>query len=180
MNWRGVKAALFRQIDIALPATLVRDVISRHGAQEWFIYAHVERSKRKHAWWPSLWLAARLTQSARILETGCGCGLNLIWFGQRGFKHLYGFDLDSKAIAAGHELFAAANLQAKLWTDDGLSPAFIPPERFDAIIALNWTYHVERFDLVQFLETYRQSLTRNGYLVIDLVDSSYDLVPNNQ
>lgn len=180
MNWRGIKAGLLRQKEIRLPVTLVEDIISRHGAQSWFVYAHTKRRERKHVWWPSFWLAARLNCSSRILETGCGCGLNLLWFAEHGFTNLYGSDIDANAIAAGQTIFKQANLKARLWVDDGLNPSAVPAEQFDIILALNWTYHVETFELGRFFEVYQQHLSHGGYFVIDLIDNSYNNIPNNQ
>ena len=40
----------------------------------------------------------------------------------------------------------------------------------DAVLALNWTYHVEGFDLGQFFRTYRGCLKPGGYLAIDIVE----------
>lgn len=180
MNWRGIKAGLFRQIEIRLPVTVVENAISRHGAQSWFIYAHTKRRERKHVWWPSLWLAPRLAPSSRILETGCGCGLNLLWFGEQGFRELYGSDIDEKAVSAGIDLFKKAGLNARLWVDDGLLPSRLPSERFDAILALNWTYHVEAFDLGAFFLTYARHLRPGGYIAIDTIASAYNCVSNNQ
>jgi hypothetical protein len=181
MNWHGIIVALLKRKEIDLPGELVREVIERHGAQDWFVYGHQKRREQyKNCWWPSLWLASRLSRSARILETGCGCGLNLLWFGQQGFERLHGFDIDQKAIAAGQELFEKARLRAHLWIDDGFSPAHIQEQTFDLVIALNWTYLLESFDLSRFLMTYKQRLNRNAYFVIDLIDSVYDRTPNNQ
>src|SRR6185369_12652569 len=142
-------------IDVDLPREVVADIIRRTNAQPWFLYAFEERVSRWHAWAPSLWLAEHLGTGARVLETGCGCALNLIWFGQLGFRHLYGFDTDTSAIAAGNALCAAADVSAKLWIDDGLQPKDLPPEPFDAILAINWTYHVDDYDLTHFLGVYR-------------------------
>jgi len=173
-------AVLLRRKRIDLPIELVTDVVQRARAQSWFIYAFKDRASRWHVWEPSFWLAKRLKSQARILETGCGCALNLIWFGQHGFSQLYGFDNDSAAIVAGTELCSEANTSATLWIDDGLRPFHLPEQVFDAILAVNWTYHVEAFDLISFLVTYRSHLTNRGFLTLDVVDIAYSTMPNNQ
>jgi hypothetical protein len=179
VSWSGFKAALFRQIDLRLPTGLLQDIVTRHGAQPWFVYAHANRRQRKHVWWPSLWLAARLPSNAAILETGCGCGLNLLWFAQHGFQRLSGFDIDEKAIAVGRELFECQGLDARLWIDNGLHPTGPVQGPFDAILALNWTYHLDEFDLGEFLQWYRPHLHAGSLMVLDLIDNSYNTVPNN-
>jgi len=121
-----------------------------------------------------------LSSSARILETGCGCGLNLLWFRQHGFRDLAGLDIDPTAISAARELFERAAGAATLSVDDALSPKSLAAERFDAILALNWTYHVEQFDLLRFIQVYHRYLACRGYLVIDVIDAAYNMTPNNQ
>jgi SAM-dependent methyltransferase len=180
MTWGGIRAVVLRRREHELPSSLVADAVARHGAQQWFLYAHARWSQRGHVWWPSLWLARHLRQSSAILETGCGCGLNLLWFAQLGYRHLYGCDIDDTAIRAGRELFGKRGASAHLWLDDCLSPRRLPPMRFDAILALNWTYHAAEFDLARFLPVYRAHLHSAGYLAMDFVDSEYDTVRNSR
>jgi len=180
MSWRGRWAHFTNDVDIRLPPGLVARTVKRHEAQSWFVYAYERRRERKHVWWPSLWLVARLRGSTAILETGCGCGLNLLWFAQNGFARLSGFDNDATAIAVGRELFKQTLIEPFLWVDEGLSPTHLPQHQFGAILALNWTYHANNFDLLTFLQTYRPKLTARGYLALDAIDRSYDKVPNNQ
>ncbi|MDE2321490.1 MAG: class I SAM-dependent methyltransferase [candidate division NC10 bacterium] len=173
-------AVLLRRKRIDLPTELVTDVVQRARAQPWFVYAFETRGSRWHVWKVSFWLATRLKSQARILETGCGCALNLIWFGQHGFSQLYGFDNDPDAIQAGTQLCSAANISATLWIDDGLRPFHLSEQTFDAILAVNWTYGVEAFDLIRFLITYRSHLTNRGFLALDVVDIAYNSMPDNQ
>ena len=180
MSFRDKVAALFQCSAINLPVALVDDIIQRNGAQPWFLYAFKERSSRWDIWRSCLWLAKRLRSDARILETGCGCALNLIWFGQQGFRCLYGADIDPAALAAGKELCEAAGVSATLWLDDALKPSQIPAEPFDAILALNWTHLTEDFDLRAFLEIYSHIVTVGGYVVIDVIDALYNRVPKNR
>ena len=104
MSIRGIFIKLQKKFDIIIDHNYIESVVRKHGAQPWFVYALKDRKNRRHVWWPSLWLAARLKSSARILETGCGCGLNLMWFAQNGFRRLFGSDNDPLAIAAGQEI----------------------------------------------------------------------------
>ncbi len=175
-------ATLFarRPPSIRLPMGLVREAVERHGAQPWFVYAFESFADRWHVWGGSRWLARQLPARARILETGCGCALNLIWLGQQGFRDLHGSDIDPQAIAAGRDLCAAARIPATLWVDDGLKPTRLDDRCYDAILALNWTYHVEGFDLRFFLETYKRALTPRGYFIIDVIDKSYNDIKNNE
>lgn len=166
--------------EIALPLEAVQSAIQKHQAQPWFVYAFTHRAERWNICEPSCWLANRLPCDAPILETGCGCALNLIWFGQRGFRSLYGTDNDPKALAAGVDLCALAQAPVFLWEDDSLQPQHLPREDFGAILALNWTYHAEPFELLAFLQSYKKHLTPDGTIVIDVIDKAYNEIPNNQ
>jgi len=180
MSVRGKMAVLLRRKLIRIDGNLLSTIVDRNNAQPWFKYAHFSRNVFQIVWESSFWLAWRLPSTARILETGCGCALNLIWFGQQGFRSLHGFDNDQTSIAAAKELCAAISMPAALWEDDGLRPSQLPHEQYDAIIALNWVYLVPGFDLVEFLRYYRTHLTPRGYLVLDVIDSSYNQMPNSE
>jgi SAM-dependent methyltransferase len=158
----------------------VRQIVEAHGAQSWFLYAFEERHTRWDLWESGFWVLHHLPRWSRVLETGCGCGLNLIWLGQQHFTDLHGFDLDPKAIAAGEELCREAGVPARLWCDDGLDPLDLGEEPFDLVMALNWTMLLEGFDLAAFAECYQERLAPGGFLLFDAIDRSYDLVPNNQ
>jgi SAM-dependent methyltransferase len=165
---------------IRLPADRVRAIVEAHGAQSWFTYAFEQRHTRWDIWESCRWVARNLPRTARVLATGCGCGLNLIWLGQQRFVDLNGFDIDPRAIAAGEDLCREANVAAKLWCDDALAPVQLGTDRFDLITALNWTMYPESFDLDAFVGCYRSHLGPGGVLLFDTIDRSYDEVPNNQ
>jgi SAM-dependent methyltransferase len=143
---------------IRLPRDRVRQIVEAHGAQSWFLYAFEERHTRWDLWESGFWVLRHLPRWSRILETGCGCGLNLIWLGQQRFTNLHGFDLDPKAIAAGEELCREAGVPGRLWCDDGLDPLGLGEEPFDLVM----------------------HLAPGGFLLFDAIDRSYDLVSNNQ
>lgn len=168
-----------KRCGISLSADRVRQIIDRHGVGDWFFYAFSSRVTRWHVCEPSLWVLRHLPKKTAIFETGCGCGLNLIWFAQKGFTRLKGSDICREAILAGEELALLAHAPVELWQDDGLVPARLP-DRVDLLLALNWTYHVEQFDLGTFLVRYSAILVDRGYLIIDVIDSSYDGTKNNQ
>jgi cyclopropane fatty-acyl-phospholipid synthase-like methyltransferase len=180
MSLRGKIANFFQKIEILLDIDYIENVITKHRAQPWFVYALKDRKNRRHVWWPSLWLAARLKSSARILETGCGCGLNLMWFAQNGFRRLFGSDNDPLAIAAGQEICSKMKYPIQLYQDDGLNPKVNMHDPFDCIFALNWTYHVEEFDITTLIHMYSQNIAKGGYLAIDVIDESYNHYKNNE
>ena len=180
MSIRGSLAWLLQKKEIKFSLNSAEEIINRNQAQSWFTYILRDRAQRWDVWQPCLWLAPRISRKANILETGCGCAWNLIWFGQQGFRNLTGFDIDSKAIAAGKELCTEAGLSANLYVDDGLAPKNLTQESYDVILALNWTHLLEVFDLKAFCTFYANVLRPGGYIAIDTIDSAYNSVPNNQ
>jgi len=167
------------QPTLAISTELLEETVRKYQAQDWFIYAAKDRANRWHVCAPSRWIVQNVAKQAIIFETGAGCGLNLLWFAQQGFTHLMGSDLDVKAVSAGRELSAAMNLPIDLWEDDGLNPRMVPDE-IDILLALNWTYHVPGFRLADFLRRYRNHIAFQGYLIVDLVDSRFNRIANNQ
>ena len=176
MSWRGFLAELQRHLKVDLPAERVSDIIDECQAQSWFKYGFEHRDEYWNCWRTCFWLGRRLSSKAAILETACGCGLNLIWFGQHGFGSLHGFDLDEKALCAARALCALADVEVNLWQDDALAPYQIG-QKLDAVLALNWTYLLHQFDLDEFFAIYAPALERSGYLAIDVVDPSYAVDP---
>src|SRR5207249_3287315 len=81
---RIVRKLTRKEIDVPLGS--VQEVVARHGAQTWFIYAFRSWRQRPEPRETCKWLQARLSQEAKILEAGCGMATNLIWFAQRGFR----------------------------------------------------------------------------------------------
>lgn len=168
-----------RECRIMLPSDRLQEILARHNVTDWFFYAFANRSERLHICEPSNWVLKNFSNEKVIFETGCGCGLNLIWFAQKGFIHLLGSDISHEAILAGKELACLANATIELWQDNGLAPEKLP-DKIDVLLALNWTYHVDNFELNQFLHNYLKILNNGGCLIIDLIDDSYNSIPNNE
>lgn len=165
--------------DISLPAGNVQKIIKKHTLEDWFFYSFVNRSGRRHICEPSLWILNNIQKQSVIFENGCGCAFNLIWLAQKGFIHLSGSDISSEAVSAGKEIASLANLNIELWQDNGMNPERLP-DCYDVLLALNWTYHVENFNFINFINKNSITLKQNGYIVIDLIDISYNNTPNNE
>ena len=163
---------------IDLPREEVARIINAHSAYDWFLYAFDKRAERWHVCLPSLWIARNLPRDAVVLETGCGCAWNLIWLGQRGFSQLHGMDINREALAAGRDLSLLAGLDVRLYEADCTGPVPLP-FAIDVLMALNWTYHDDSFDLEHFLRCYGERMRPGGNLVMDVVDASYDQVLGN-
>lgn len=180
MSIRGRLAVMRGKKRIDLPQTLVHEIIDRHDAQDWFkIGFDIREEYYWNCWATSFWLAERLPSRAWILEPGCGCGLNLLWFAQHGFRNLYGFDNDPNAIAAAMDLNRLARASIKFWEDDALSPRNISHGKYSCVLAINWTYLLQEFRFENLLQNYVPCLANGGYLTLDVVDPAYGDDPNS-
>lgn len=164
---------------ISLPEDKVHEIIKNNNISDWFIYSFNSRTERRHICEPSLWVLNNISKKSIIFETGCGCGFNLVWFAQNGFNKLMGCDISVEVVRAGKEIAQLANAAIELWQDDGITPTRYP-DNVDVLLALNWTYTVESFDLVNFLHNYSKSLSCGGYVIIEIIDISFNDIPNNQ
>lgn len=163
-----------------LQRSRVISVLAEHNVESWFLYAYDEWRSRWHIWRGILWVIKNISRDGRVLETGCGCGWNLLWLAANGFTSLTGIDVDSDAIAAGNELAHEGNYSFHLRRGNALRSDEYGNTPFHLILALNWTYHVPEFDLKLFLNNSAQHLVSNGVLMIDIIDRSFDLHPKNR
>jgi cyclopropane fatty-acyl-phospholipid synthase-like methyltransferase len=180
MNFKTILATIFQQKKINIPETVAKRILDKNNVEPWFFYIFKERAQRWDVSLVCLWLSRKIASNSKILEVGCGCGWNLIWFGQHGFNKLFGSDINKNVLSAGEELAQYLNIQINFWQDDGLNPKKIPSELFDIIIALNWTHLLEDFDLYRFLMVYKKMLAPEGKIIIDIIDFKYNEVKNNQ
>jgi glycosyltransferase involved in cell wall biosynthesis len=165
---------------LCLPASIVEPALQRHDVQPWFRYAFRERATRWDCWRPCFWMAENCSRDAFILSLGTGVGFNLFWLAENGFQHLYGLDVDAKAIAAGRDIARESGLPVSLWVDDALAPKQLAPLTYDVIEALNWTHLLEDFSLEHLLESYLPAMAEDGVFIFDVIDPAYNLVPGNQ
>ena len=174
--WLG----LYYYHELKIPLKGAEHLIHEAGIHPWFLdYAVRNRYGVRQCVSAMAWIAANVSRETRIFETGCGCGANLIWLGQHGFDLLAGADISKEATAAGRGLAKLAGLSVAFSQEDCLAPRN-PIPRAGLILALNWTYLCPEFELARFLMLYREALDPGGFIVIDMVDSAYDRMPDNQ
>lgn len=157
----------------------LHDLMWQSKAPSWHEYAILSRRWRRHACVACRWLNALLPRDAAIFEPGCGSGANLLWLGQQGFTHLYGSDIEHGSLELGQHLASALSLPLDTWHDDGMNPLRLP-DNLDAILSVNWLYHIAGATFGAFLGRYRDALKIGGYLACDMVTRHYDSVPGNQ
>lgn len=157
----------------------LKELMRKSRAPQWHGYAIESRQWRRHACTACRWLNETLPKSAAIFEPGCGSGANLLWLAQHGFRRLYGADIEASALELGQDLAADLSLPLDLWKDDSMAPVRLPA-RLDAILSVNWLYHIPHASLGEFLGRYRDALTMGGYVACDMVTRHYDTVPGNE
>lgn len=157
----------------------LENFVERCHAEAWHIYAIKKRIWRRHVCVACGWLADSLPRDARIFEPGCGSGANLLWLAQQGFTRLQGADISAEVVALCRGLSHQTGASLDVWQDDGLAPTR-PPRRVDAILSVNWLYHIPGASMESFLRTYRPCLNTGGKIVCDVVDASYNRVTDNE
>lgn len=162
-----------KKFGLRLDIEKVRRAIQMHDVQNWFIDAHRGIGWRNiHA---LRWIEQSVDKNAVILDTGCGIGLNMIWLAERGFYNLHGFDIDENTVLAGNDITAEFGEKIHLYVDDGLRPRWPNTNNeFDLIMAINWTYFLDGFDLEEFFRNYRPRLRPGGFMVLECIDAVFD------
>ncbi len=164
---------------LAISAQELRTLLHDTQAEPWHYYAIRQRCWRRHICIASGWLADALPRDASIFEPGCGSGANLIWLAQRGFSHLSGSDISPNAVSLCRKLAGHFRAPLDIWPDNSLQPQRLPAG-LDAILSVNWLYHVPKSSLADFLALYRHSLLQHGLLAFDMISADYNRQPNNQ
>ncbi len=166
--------------NLSINQEIVINSLEFNQVQPWFKYIFTERETRWDIYKPSTWIAKNISPNKNILETACGVGFNLFWLAELGYTNLFGFDIDPKAIRAGYEISEYSKLPLSIWVDDGISPHLLPPKKYSCILGLNWTFLIENYSLKVFLKTYIPVLEDDGVLIFDIIDASYDSIPDNE
>lgn len=164
---------------LRIPKSCVRRCAAQAHASDWHTYAILERPWRPHVCVPCDWIAACVPAKSHIFEVGCGSGANLLWLRQQGFSRLSGSDISSPAVHMSQLLAEYVSADLNVSVDDALHPA-TPPSGVEALLSVNWLYHIPGASLDAFFSLYKKSLAPKGYIAFDVINSTYDRVRNNQ
>ena len=152
--------------------------ISASRAEKWHSFAIMHRTSRPQVCLPCAWLCDLLPREARIFEPACGSGANLLWLHMQGFKYLSGSDISPYAISLATMLARHMDAPLDVCVEDALHPRR-SPSQVDAILSVNWLYHISGASLEAFFEVYIPSLARGGYIIFDMVCSTYNQARDN-
>ncbi len=177
MGFRSWFASRFTRHRLRIPLAMIEATCARHGIEAWHPYAASERFRLSHVTEACDWIADHLPRSARIHELGCGIGLNLFWLAQQGFTQLAGSDLLPAHVQAGSEIATECGMVIVFTVDDGIIPRGIAVTSTDALLALNWLYLPESFDIEAWFHRCAAVLVPGGHLVFDLIDGTFGQHP---
>jgi SAM-dependent methyltransferase len=167
--------------ELNIPIDAMEAIVKSTGAEPWFVWSVQDRRIRGETNSAMDWIVKHIQKDALIFEVGCGCGANLIWLAQHGFRNLVGTDRSASAIAAAKQL--AELMQQKILVD--VASGFVPSEnllgnrKVDVLLAINCIYYAP-IDMTEYLKACRDKLVPGGHVIFDMVDRSFDSTPNNQ
>lgn len=144
-------------------------------AQVWYGYAYEKFEELLQCYFPYQWIRDNVNRDKSVLETGCGAGgvLHMLW--HEGFQYLHGRDYDPKAIDAARLISkqhgASMDFAILDCTKDLLDTSY------DVILGMSWIYLLNDFSLKQFMDIYVPHLSAGGYLIFDVIDSSFTKNP---
>lgn len=164
--------------ELNLPMDAIEPIVRSTGAEPWFVWSILNRRTRGETNLAMDWIVEHISKDGLIFEVGCGCGANLVWLAQHGFHNLVGTDRSASAIAAAKQLADLA--QQKLSVHVG--PGFVPGEgsgKISVLLAINCIYYAP-INMAEYLRACRDKLAPSGYVIFDMVDRSFDRIPDNQ
>lgn len=164
---------------LGITAPRVDTLVSENKASDWHAFAIKDRQWRWHVCIACSWIADYAPRSASVFEPGCGSGANLLWLAAQGFEKLSGADIDGDALHLCGALQKEMGHTLTVWEDDCMKPAR-PPQEQDIILSVNWLYHVPGSSLDGFLSAYVPCLSKSGGIILDVVDTSYNLEDGNE
>jgi cyclopropane fatty-acyl-phospholipid synthase-like methyltransferase len=178
MNTKLWLSAFLNKRNVNIDHAIVHELVEKYDIDRWFSYIAKERANRWDIWKPAFFLAKRLESNSSILETGCGMGINLIWFYENGLRDLVGTDINEEYINAANELAEHYKYKINYLVEDGLNPKL--DRKFNAVLAVNWTHLLSEFDLGEFLKRYYRLIEPSGFLIFDSIDVQYNNHPLNK
>ena len=167
--------------ELNIPFGAIESIVRSTGAEPWFVWAIQNRRIRGETNSAMDWIVEHIPKDKLIFEVGCGCGANLIWLAQRDYHNLVGTDRSSSAILAATQLADLAQRTISFHVADGFVPSekLIGVEKITVLLAIDCIY-LAPFDMTERLRLWRNRLAPGGCVIFDMVDQSFDRVPNNQ
>ncbi|WOH67881.1 class I SAM-dependent methyltransferase [Bradyrhizobium sp. BWA-3-5] len=166
--------SLYHELD--LPMDKVGSIIKSTDADPWHYGSIQDRRRRGEVISTMDWIVKHVPKDELIFEVGCGCGANLIWLAQHGYRHLTGTDRSSSAISAATQLAELARQSITFRVADGFIPS---GNNISVLMALNSIYYAP-IDMSKYLTSCRDRLASNGHVIFDMIDRAFDQMPKNR
>lgn len=164
---------------LPIPEERVRAFVKASRAESWQALGILYRPSRPHVCVSCDWLCELLPRDAHIFEPACGSGANLLWLYTQGFSSVSGTDIAPSAVSLATLLAQYMDIPLQISIDDALNPKHIP-QNIDALLSINWLYHIHNVSLEHFFDAYSTHITRNGYIIFDMICDSYSQMHNQQ
>jgi 2-polyprenyl-3-methyl-5-hydroxy-6-metoxy-1,4-benzoquinol methylase len=114
--------------------------------------------------------------SATILEIGCNRGYLLSVFGTLGFKRVYGVDLSPEDVEACKKIAPHANVVC----GDAVEFLALRKEEFDVILLKAVLEHMEKAQVMPFLQHIKRALRKGGTVIIDVPNMDWLLAQHER
>lgn len=133
------------------------------GSKEFFQAAVEERYENDAPWIKRL-IDSIPVKGKKVLEVGCGMGVDLLEFAKNGAR-VTGIDLVDNHLKLASRLFALNKLEAKLLNADAEDLPF-PPEAFDIVYSFGVLHHTPNTQ--KAIDEVQRVLRPNGTAIVGL------------
>jgi 2-polyprenyl-3-methyl-5-hydroxy-6-metoxy-1,4-benzoquinol methylase len=133
--------------------TSARGLLDGHSLEKHF--------KKLEKWyWARLKNHLPSDMNSKCLDVPCGYGNFLYFLRSKGYKNIYGYDLDASQIKLAHLLELPAE------TKDIFAVLADSQDSYDLISSIDFIEHISKDDALKFLELCKSKLNENGILIL--------------
>jgi SAM-dependent methyltransferase len=163
------------------------------GQPTWF-YTAYERGDQDPLTNHALnFILQNVSREAKILVTGCGTGITSFYLADQGYRHIDAFDYLQQCVDIANDVSKLGRYEIKFYKGDGFDPE-LGDKVYDVVTALHWVFSAwmgnygnegigddrsadpqfrEKL-LTDFLCGYTPHISRNGLLIVELIDAVTD------
>lgn len=113
-----------------------------------------------------------MPKDAKILDLGCGLGQFLFYLQKEGFHNLTGIDISKSQIDLALEMLPQLDFQHIENPVDFLRQR---PNQYNVITLNDVLEHIERDEIIPFLNILHYSLKPDGLIIVKTINSAYPL-----
>lgn len=170
----------YKEIDsYKLPSMeLFSACIDYYKSHQWYKYIYRTFERQKRSYYVYEWIKENLDKESKVLDIACGGGELLWYLRQEGYRKLSGFDIDETSVQTAKAVNHITHGGISFFMDDAIYPQF--EEKQDVFIWMTGMYLLEGYSLEDFFEEYVDRLNESGYLIFEMVDTSYNEMPMNE